>query len=119
MHGYSLAINITFETDELDYRGWVIDFGGLRDIRAWIEQTFDHVTLVAEDDPELSWFEVAANRGILDLRIVPTVGCEAFAGLIAAYVGKWLMDTDYAPRVRLHSIEVHEHGANKAVWLAG
>ena len=32
IHGYNLTANITFEANELDNKGWVADFGGLKDL---------------------------------------------------------------------------------------
>lgn len=40
--------------------GRVVDFGGLKELRAILEGTFDHKTVVAADDPELAWFREAA-----------------------------------------------------------
>src|ERR1700674_695653 len=71
IHGYSLAIKLVFECDELDDRNWCVDFGNLGELKSNYEELFDHKTLVAEDDPELAWFKEAHTKGILDLVIVP------------------------------------------------
>ena len=42
LHGYSLSFKFTFGCDELDERNWVVDFGGLKPLKAWLEETFDH-----------------------------------------------------------------------------
>ena len=40
-----------FESDTLDDRNWVMDFGGLKAFKDWAEYMFDHTLVVAQDDP--------------------------------------------------------------------
>lgn len=115
IHGYAIAVHLEFEADALDENHWVVDFGALRSFRAILEDQFDHVLLVAEDDPERGWFEEAHARGIARVRVVPATGCERFAEMILAEAGNWLRDNGYAPRVRIARVEVREHGANSAI----
>lgn len=117
LHGYSIAVKFTFEAKELDHRNWVTDFGSLKSLKGWLEDLLDHKTLVAEDDPEIEWFREAERRGIIQMRVVPATGCEKFAEMIYGAAEVWLMDNGYAPRVRLASVEVREHGANSAVFM--
>lgn len=79
LHGYSLSFRFEFEANTLDDKNWVVDFGGLKELRAILEDTFDHKTVVAADDPELEWFREAARRGLADIVVLPAVGCEKFA----------------------------------------
>jgi len=116
IHGYSLAIKFIFESDELDVRNWVVDFGSLKSLKTILENTFDHKTLVAYDDPEIEWFREAHTRKILDLVEVPATGCEKFAEMIYEVTATWLGDAGYSPRVNLVSVEVMEHGANSALY---
>ena len=51
LHGYALAVKFVFESEELDVRNWVVDFGSLKTLKGWLEDTFDHTLLVANDDP--------------------------------------------------------------------
>lgn len=120
LHGYSLEIRVEFESDELDIRHWVVDFGSLKNFRDMLERTFDHKLLVAEDDLQLQQLLGSAGAATLcqvaDVVIVKATGCEAFAELIYEYGEIWLKDNGYAPRVRMHSVEVREHGANSAIF---
>jgi 6-pyruvoyltetrahydropterin/6-carboxytetrahydropterin synthase len=118
MHGYALSVGFVFEADELDERNWVVDFGGLKPLKGMLEALLDHQTLVAEDDPERAFYEAAAERGIMQVRVVPSTGCEATAALIYGATEVWLRDAGFAPRVRLVSVEVREHGANSAIFQA-
>lgn len=116
VHGYALSIKIEFEASELDVRNWVVDFGSLKSFKALLEDTFDHKLLVAEDDPKLDSFKAMEALGLCVLRILPKVGCEAFAEYIAGAADVWLIDNGYAPRVHIRSVEVREHGANSAIY---
>jgi 6-pyruvoyltetrahydropterin/6-carboxytetrahydropterin synthase len=73
---------------------------------------------VAEDDPELTTFKYLRDNGIIQLRIVPSTGCEAMAKMVFDATEVWLIDNGYAPRVRLVSVEAREHGGNSALWRA-
>lgn len=116
LHGYSLAFRFEFEADELDHRNWVVDFGGLKGLKAMLEDNFDHKTVVAEDDPEIEWFREAHKRGILELVEFPAAGCEKFAEFVYGATEVWLKDAGFSPRCRLVSVEVKEHGANSAIF---
>lgn len=119
LHGYALAVRFEFACEELDTRNWTVDFGSLKSLKGWLEDLFDHKTLVAEDDPQLELFSKLAAHGVIQLRIVPATGCEKFAEMIYGAAEVWLMDNGYAPRVRLISVEVREHGANSAIYTGG
>ena len=42
VHGYALSFYFEFESDTLDVRNWVMDFGGLRPLKDKLEEWFDH-----------------------------------------------------------------------------
>ena len=117
IHGYALSVSLEFEADSLDQRNWVIDFGSLKPIKAWLQEEFDHRFLVAGDDPNLLLFMQMDAEGVAKVNVVQNVGCEAFAKLIAEHVGSWLHTEGYWPRVVLNSVEVREHGANSALYV--
>lgn len=140
LHGYSIGIKLIFESETLDDRNWVMDFGGLKAFKEWSEYMFDHTLVVAEDDPHRKMFEIMAGMGlqdqggVCDLRIVEAVGCEKFAEL--AYkemnyiLGKFQAGGEYSlpngktfsarypvgSGVRLRSAEVFEHAGNSAIY---
>lgn len=119
IHGYALAVKFVFEAEELDARNWVVDFGSLKSLKGWLEGTFDHKLLVAEDDPMKDELLSLDTLGVASVVLVEATGCEAFSSLIFACTEVWLADNGYAPRVRLVSVEVMEHGANSAVYCGG
>lgn len=133
IHGYSIGIRLVFECDNLDERNWVMDFGGLKEFKQWTEYMFDHTVLIAEDDPHLDKFKELAQIGVikgpmatettalLDLRVVPGVGCERFAEMaynkMASIINRQRLDgTALNPTARVKSVEVFEHGANSAIY---
>jgi 6-pyruvoyltetrahydropterin/6-carboxytetrahydropterin synthase len=137
LHGYSIGIKLIFECDTLDDKNWCMDFGGLKEFKAWSDSMFDHTLVVAEDDPMLDFFKhmneivdidskdhlskLPHERGALcDLRIVPGVGCEMFAKMAYDKMAELLASGDMRypvnPTVRIKSVEVFEHGANSATY---
>jgi 6-pyruvoyltetrahydropterin/6-carboxytetrahydropterin synthase len=105
-----------------------MDFGGLKPVKKFLEDTFDHKTIVAVDDPELGALQALE---CMSLTVLPRVGCEAFAEHIGLWVQDWLTHQlwnynvrrtpggqEYrVNRVNLHHCEVREHGANSAIWF--
>jgi 6-pyruvoyltetrahydropterin/6-carboxytetrahydropterin synthase len=104
-----------------------MDFGGLKEFKAWADYMFDHTLVIAEDDPELMSFRLLNeikggynDSGVCDLRIVPGVGCEMFAKMCYDKMAELLASGDMRypinPTVRVKSVEVFEHGANSATY---
>lgn len=139
LHGYSIGIKLMFESETLDDRNWVMDFGGLKAFKEWAEYTFDHTLIVAGDDPHLPMFRRMADlgvqdrRGVCDLRVVEAVGCEKFAELAFKTMDEilkqfqkneeWkLKNQSFRARypvgqgVKLRSVEVFEHAGNSAIY---
>lgn len=126
LHGYALAVSIAFVADELDHRNWVQDFGGLKVVKEFLQDTFDHKLLIAADDPMKDELCALGGLGLADPVILPAVGCEAFADYIFAWVSEWLYheqaeQAPFAPaqRVKVWSVTVAEHAGNSATRVAG
>ncbi len=116
IHGYRLQCKLWFTADELDDKNWVFDFGGCREIKKLLEKQFDHTTVVAADDPELSMFELMYTKGMIDLRIAKKgVGIERTAEWVYDTVSEYVNDTTDG-RVRLIKVEVWEHEGNSAIY---
>ena len=140
LHGYSIGIKLIFESETLDDRNWVMDFGGLKAFKDWAEHMFDHTLIIAKDDPHLDMFLKMAEMGlqdqggVCDLRLVEAVGCEKFAELAYRTMneiliryqcgGVWhhpdgrIFEARYSVGidVRLRSVEVFEHEGNSAIY---
>lgn len=113
LHGYALQVEFSFIRKGLglDNRNWVLDFGGLKEVKAWLEETFDHKTLVAVDDPMLPMFIDMSKVGLIDMITVEHVGCEAFAKLIYETVQGFLPEDVY-----IETVVVREHAGNWASY---
>ena len=48
VHGYSREFYFEFTATELTKEGWVVDFGGLKEIKNWLDHMFGHTFLVSE-----------------------------------------------------------------------
>lgn len=116
LHGYSLSFRFVFEATELDYRNWVVDFGGLKGLKLALQHHFDHKTVVAEDDPKREVLEALSDEGVADIIIVPAVGCEKFAELACDLATEELKAMGLTERVRVVEVECSEHGANSAIY---
>lgn len=123
LHGYSLSFRITFEGD-LDEKNWVYDFGfGKRlkyenwTIKQWFDYMFDHTTVISETDPELETFYKMEEKGIIQLRVLPEVGCEMFAKFVFETLNPLVLK-DTNDRVRILSVECFEHSKNSAIYKA-
>jgi len=113
IHGYALQFEFTFGGDELDERNWIVDFGGLKPLKEWLKNMFDHTYLVAEDDPELETFVDLAKKDLVDLRVVSSTGCERFAELAFDKAEEIVKELTNG-RCWVQSVTVREHGHNSA-----
>ena len=119
LHGYALGFRFVFAAEQLDRRGWVVDFGdgGFGKIRRWLHKMFDHTLLVAVDDPARDVFESLAAAGLADLRTVPSTSCERLAQHVHDAAQEILHDASQG-RCWLSSVECFEHSANSALFEA-
>jgi len=123
LHGYAVSFRVWFE-GELDERNWVWDFGGMKRAKntiagkspkeffAWL---LDHTTVVAEDDPYLDLFKQMHTDGLIQLRILPSVGCERFAEYLYRTINNFL-SIETEGRVKAIKVEVFEHERNSASY---
>ena len=68
IHGYARYVEITFACHDLNDKQWVMDFGGLKHIKKWLDDQWDHRLLISNDDPLLSDFEKLHEKGIKQVR---------------------------------------------------
>lgn len=115
LHGYSLAFKFTFGCSELDNKNWAVDFGGLKPLKQWLEDSFDHKVVLDENDPHLDDFKLLEEKGLAQLNIVDGVGAEKFAEHAWRFADKLIREaTD--DRCWCESAECSEHGANSAIY---
>jgi len=125
LHGYAVEFKVTFEGD-LDYRNWVWDFGGMKrsktkidgmSAKEWMDYTFDHTTVIANDDLELKIFTEMDRSGIIQLRILEATGAEKFSEYIFNKLNEFVIqETD--SRVKIIRVEFSENKKNTAIYEA-
>lgn len=115
IHGYRLIAKFWFECSSLDERNWVVDFGGLKELKILLEKQFDHTLCVSIDDPFLRDFRALHDRGVVDLRVMDSVGIEKTA--------EWCFNTadtlirkETNERCWVSRVEVWEHDKNSAIY---
>lgn len=116
IHGYRLIAKFWFECDFLDEKNWVVDFGGLKELKSVLEKQFDHTLCIAGDDPSLDHLKNLHILGVADLRIMEKgVGIERTA--------EWCFDVADAHvrgitknRCWVDRVEVWEHDKNSAIF---
>jgi 6-pyruvoyltetrahydropterin/6-carboxytetrahydropterin synthase len=113
IHGYALQFELQFGSDGLDDRNWVVDFGGLKELKEWLKHMFDHTYLIASDDPKKGVFYELEKKGLVDLRLVDAVGCERFAEMVFDKATQIVSD-QYGDRCWVDSVTVREHESNSA-----
>ena len=86
IHGYALSFHFEFESEELDARNWVMDFGGLRPLKQLLEDWFDHTLLVADDDPDREHLVKLGDLGLAKITQVEKTGCEGLASFLYEYI---------------------------------
>ena len=115
LHGYSLAFTFTFGCDELDNKNWAVDFGGLKPLKAWLEDSFDHKVAVDSADPEMETLKALEEKGLAELRIFDGVGAEKFAEHAFNFADKLIREATNN-RCYVVKVECAEHGANSAIY---
>lgn len=115
IHGYRLVAKFWFGCSTLDDKNWVVDFGGLKELKTVLEKQFDHTLCVAGDDPLLEGFKSLHTAGGCDLRIMPNgVGIEKTAEW-CLQVADQHVRTLTNNRCWVNKVEVWEHDKNSAI----
>lgn len=125
IHGHNFYFEITFACRELDPNGFVIDFGRMGFLKAWLQETFDHTLLLNETDPLLTEL-IHALREAADIRIVPNGSAEGLAAYIlrqvngkffTAAAGKMILAADLPDEEqRIRAIERAVQAIGVVVW---
>lgn len=116
VHGYSREFYFEFASDELTQEFWVMDFGGLKQVKKWLDEMFDHTFLASQDDPYLETFRKLDEEGVIQLRILPNAGMEGTAKFVYDHVSKIIKDITNS-RVWITKVEVRENEKNSACYI--
>jgi len=115
LHGYSLAFKFTFGCDKLDNKNWAVDFGGLKPLKKWLEDHFDHKTALDMKDPHLEKFRELEKLDLMSIVLFDGVGAEKFAEHAFRFADN-LITVKTDGRCWVESVECMEHGANSAIY---
>ena len=115
VHGYSRAFTLTFRCKARTENGFVMDFGDLKPVKAWLEEHFDHTLLLDSDDPLLAQFRDLETQGACKLVVYDDVGMEGSAKFVFDWVAPWVQEHTHG-RVELESVECRENDKNSAIF---
>jgi 6-pyruvoyltetrahydropterin/6-carboxytetrahydropterin synthase len=127
LHGYALKFKIWFASNEpdidkqLDEMNWVVDYGSFKKpphgngLRQWLDDTFDHTTLIEKDDPYLDFFQTAAMEGLMKVIVMDKMGAESCAKLVFDKFNEVLSKTD-AGRCKVIKVECFENDNNSSIY---
>ena len=115
IHGYALQFELTFGSEKLDERNWVVDFGGLKELKAWLQDKFDHKMALDKNDPQIERLKELEKHDLAEVRIFDGVGAEMFAKHAFDFADE-LIKRKTEGRCFVESVECMEHGANSAIY---
>ena len=92
-----------------------MDFGGLKPLKAWLEDHFDHKLALDKKDPQLERLQELEKHDLAEVRMFDGVGAEMFAKHAFDFADQLIKEkTD--GRCFVESVECMEHGANSAIY---
>lgn len=116
LHGYRLLAKLWFSSETLDENNWVMDFGGLKDLKTILENNFDHTLVVDAKDPQLDLFrQLAAVDAAKIVILEDGVGIEKFAKKVYDLSNEFVLKRTNS-RVWVTKVEVWEHEKNSAIY---
>lgn len=116
IHGYRLLAKFWFGCRELDNKNWVVDFGGLDELKKILQHQFDHTLCVAGDDPHLPLFEQLHDKEIANIRVMKDgVGIEKTAQWCFNVANTHIQHIT-KNRCWVEKVEVWEHEKNSAIY---
>ena len=119
LHGYSLAFTFTFGCTELDQKNWAVDFGGLKPLKAWLEDNFDHKTAIDKNDPYLDKFMELQELDLAEIVVMDGVGAEKFAEHAFNFADKYVKKVIIVAIVYVQNVQsmVRIRRSMRAKWL--
>jgi 6-pyruvoyltetrahydropterin/6-carboxytetrahydropterin synthase len=123
LHGYALEFKVWFasveelEEKQLDEMSWIVDYGlfSRNGLKQWMNEMFDHTTLIEKDDPQLETFKFLEELGLCDLRIMNAMGAESCAKLVFDKFNDVFSKTE-GGRVKVVRVECFENKNNSSIY---
>ena len=127
LHGYAFKFKVWFASNEdnidkqLDDMNWIVDFGGFKSqpqgngLKDWMNNMWDHTTLIQKDDPYVDLFQQMEQMGLCKLHLLDKLGAESCAKLVFDKFNEVLSKTD-AGRCKIIKVECFENDKNSAIY---
>lgn len=127
LHGYAFKFKVWFASvdpnieQQLDEMNWIVDFGGFKSapagngLKDWMNNNFDHTTIIEKDDEFLDIFQQLEQMGICKLIVLDKIGAESIAKLVFDKFNNVLSKTD-AGRCKVVKVECFENDKNSAIY---
>jgi 6-pyruvoyltetrahydropterin/6-carboxytetrahydropterin synthase len=132
LHGYALKFKVWFESREplfeenqLDEMNWIMDYGGFKStdaqptpgngLKDWMNDKFDHTTLIEKDDPQLETFKYMEELGLCKLVVMDRMGAESCAKMVYDHFNERLSLTG-GGRVKVVKVECWEAEKNSSIY---
>ncbi|MGF1448982.1 MAG: 6-pyruvoyl tetrahydropterin synthase family protein [Opitutales bacterium] len=115
IHGHNWGIAVTFACTQTDANGFVVDFGKLGFLKAWIADHLDHACVLATDDPLKKALTQAAPEAWKILE-VPSPSSEGLAQFFYAQFDPLVREAT-AHRAWVQAVEVFEDSRNSALYV--
>lgn len=100
-HGHSFKVKLFLEGHALDEKDMLLDFQETKALKSWVEDTFDHVTLLWEGDPLIPHLRDLDNK-------VQATKKNPTSEHIAEMILDKAVEIFNGSRVRVQCIEVNE-----------
>lgn len=102
IHGHNWTFELTWAAEKLDENLFVIDFGKLKWVRAFLEDHFDHTLVLNQDDPWLKYLINGLNpkfgpdaeknppteEPFAKIIVVPNCGAEGLAAFVLHHINR-------------------------------
>lgn len=120
LHGYGFKFTVVFESIDgsLDEMDWIQDFGSFKrnGLKEWMDNMFDHTTLIGADDPQRETFECLQELKLAKVIFLEKMGCENLAKLVFDRFNERLSLME-GGRVKVVKVECFEHETNSGIYL--
>ena len=113
IHGHNWAFEFEFICSEKDECGFVVDFGGLKALKQWLDDTFDHKLVLNADDPLLHQINAAQVLTGDAVLTIPDCSCEGLAEFVAQHANR-IVQAFTGHRVAVRRVTVFEDSKNSA-----
>ena len=111
MHGHNWSIIIEFEAKELDANGFVVDFGNLKYIKAFIDEHLDHACLSSKEDSQVQDLSQSEYKDLFKILWVDNASCEGIAQFLFETFSQLVKEKE-AGRVSIRSLKLYEDEKN-------